>query len=75
MDQAHGVRYFNEATIMPQLTRGSGGGSPYYSQALLVNKAKKGSDKNKGLGERVGQTYFLVVLCLNQTGIKLQEAC
>ena len=69
----HGVRYFNELTIMSQLTEEVGEVARIIARRY-GEQSEKESDKNKDLGEELADVLFVVLCLANQTGIDLQEA-
>ena len=69
----HGVRYFNELTIMAQLTEEVGEVARIIARRY-GEQSEKESDKGKDLGEELADVVFVVLCLANQTGIDLQAA-
>ena len=69
----HGVRYFNELTIMAQLTEEVGEVARIIARRY-GEQSEKESDKDKDLGEELADVLFVVLCLANQTGVNLQEA-
>ena len=69
----HGVRYFNELTIMAQLTEEVGEVARIIARRY-GEQSEKESDKNKDLGEELADVMFVVLCLANQTGVDLQQA-
>ena len=68
-----GVRYFNELTNMTILTEEVGELARIMARTYGEQSFKE-SDKNRDLGDEMGDVLWVLICLANQTGVNLSEA-